>query len=600
MDFRILGPIEVWADGRPVALGGGQQRAVLALLLLDANRVVSSDRLIEELWNGQPPATAATALQGHISSLRKALGPGAIATRRPGYVIELDEDRIDVGRFERLRGDARRALERGDAQAGADKLREALALWRGEALADIGFEPSIQAAAQRLEDLRLAALEDRIDADLAVGRSADLVDELGRLVAAHPLREHFWGQLMLALYRSGRQADALDAYRRARTTLVAELGLEPGPALRDLERRMLEQDPELDPEPRPLGRPGPLRPRRRVAWLAASVLAACAVALAFVLVAGPDSPSIPANSVAAIDPDGNSVVTAIQLDPIPGPVSAGAGGLWVLSRGSWTMARIDPSARKLVRSFGVGETPDNVAVAGEVWVSDGCSIGGKPGKLDHPFTGQGGGIELDDEISLDRAFPDVAPRLESQSPEAVCGLAAAGTSAWVATNLPQGVVHVAYDRRAAQSRVVKAIPLPRAPKAIAFGFGSLWTTDSRDDLVRRIDPESGRTMRAIRVGHGPVALAAGAGAVWVANISDNSLSRLDPGTNSVTRAISMGESPAAVAVGEGSVWVANSGEESIARVDPRSNEVTDTIAVGHHPQGVAVAGGLVWVTVRNR
>ena len=158
---------------------------------------------------------------GHILSLRKALGPDVIATRRPGYVLEVDPAQIDLARFEQLRREARRALEHGDADAGADKLREALGLWRGDALADVGFEPSIQAEAARLEDLRLAALEDRIDAELTVGRSADLVDELERLVAANPLREHLWAQLMLVLYRSGRQADALDAYRRARKTLVS-------------------------------------------------------------------------------------------------------------------------------------------------------------------------------------------------------------------------------------------------------------------------------------------------------------------------------------------------------------------------------------------
>jgi YVTN family beta-propeller protein len=598
MDFRILGPIEVWADGRPVALGGGQQRAVLALLLLDANHVVSSDKLIDQLWNGHPPATAATALQGHISALRKALGSDVIATRRPGYLFALDPEQTDLGRFERLRGEARRALERGDAGAGAEKLREALALWRGEALADVGFEPSIRGEAARLEDLRLATLEDRIDADLAVGRSADLVDELERLVAANPLREHFWGQLMLALYRAGRQADALDAYRRARRTLVAELGLEPGPALRQLEHQMLGQDPALDPEPQPLSRARAPAPRRRWAWLAVGALAVCAVVVVALLLTGSDSSPIPPNSVTAIDPADNSVVKSIQLDPTPGPLAAGAGGLWVLSRGSWTMARIDPRTRRLVRSFGFGETPDNVAVDGEVWVSDGCSIGGKPGRVDHPFSAADGGTELDEEIPLDGAFAGAAPRLERQTAEAVCGLAAEGTSAWVATNVPQGVVQVDYDRAGAETRVVRATPLPRAPDAVALGFGSLWVTDSRANLVRRLDPESGRTVRRIHVGNDPVALAAGAGAVWVANRGDNSVSRVDPGTNSVSQAISVGESPAALAVGSGSVWVANAGEESVARVDPASNKVTDTISVDHHSQGLAVAGGLVWVTLR--
>src|SRR5215218_1862605 len=246
MEFRILGPVEVLENGRAVSLGGRKQRAVLALLVLNANKVVSSERLIDLLWGERPPATAATALQGHVSGLRKALGAEAIATRRPGYVLDAEPAEIDLARFEGLRGEARRAFDGGDPGVASDKLREALALWRGDALADIAFEPSVHAEAARLEDLRLVALEDRIDADLALGRAGELSGELERLAAADPLRERLWAQLMLSLYRSGRQAEALDAYQRARRTLVSELGIEPGPALRDLERRILNQDPTLD------------------------------------------------------------------------------------------------------------------------------------------------------------------------------------------------------------------------------------------------------------------------------------------------------------------------------------------------------------------
>jgi YVTN family beta-propeller protein len=600
MEFRILGPVEVWEDGHPVSLGGGKQRALLALLVLNANRVVSSDGLIDQLWNGQPPATAGTALQGHISSLRKALGPDVIATRRPGYVLEASPAQIDLARFEQLRDEARRALEHGDAGAGADKLREALALWRGEALADIGFEPSIQAEAARLEDLRLAALEDRIDADLAVGRSADVVDELERLVAANPLREHLWGQLMLALYRSGRQADALDAYRRARTTLVSELGLEPGPALRGLERQVLGQDPALDPEPQPVARVR--RPAHRGGPLLLATAGAVVVglaALALVLAGnGSDSPPIPGNAVIAIDPGENAVVKAIRLGPTPDPIAAGAGGVWVLSRGSSTISRLDPIARRLIRTFGMGKGPDNVAVAGEVWVLGGCSEGGNPGTLLHPFTGAQGGVELDEEIPLERAFPGESRGLAPVEAGTGCGLAAGGQSAWVATNVPQGIVRVDYDRVAAQSRIVRSVALPRAPEAVDVGFGSVWTTDNEVNLIRRIDPRTGRTMRRIQVGNDPVAIAAGAGAVWVANRGDGSLSRIDPRTNSVTRAISVGETPVAVAVGEGSVWVADSSGDAVDRVDPGTNRLAESISVEHQPQGLAVAGGLVWVTLR--
>jgi YVTN family beta-propeller protein len=597
MEFRILGPVEVWKDGRPVSFGRGKQRAVLALLVLDANRIVSSDRLIDQLWNGQPPATAATALQGHISGLRKALGPGVIATRRPGYVLEIEPEQVDLGRFERLRDEARSALEHGDPDASAEKLRRALELWHGEAFADISSEASIQAEAARLEDLRVATLEDRIDADLAAGRSAELVDELQRLVSAHPLRERLWGQLMLSLYRSGRQASALDAYRRARRTLVSELGLEPGPALRDLERRVLSHDPTLDPEPKtlpPSKRPGV---RRGLVLLGAAIVC---VAAALVFTAGDsDEPAIPRNSVAVIDSGSDAVVAAIELDPNPGPIAAGAGGVWVLSLGSSTISRIEPRSRRVIRSYGIGETPDNVAAAaGEVWVADRCSIGGDPGKLLHIYTGAEGGIELDQEVPLERAFPREPPRLAPLQAAARCGLAAEGQTAWVATNVPQGLARIDYDRSSAESRIVRSVALPRAPAAMAVGFGSVWATDNEQDLVRRIDPDSGRTIRKIRTGNDPVAIAAGHDAVWVTNRGDGSLSRIDPRTNSVIRAISVGESPVAVAVGEGAVWVAKAGDRSVAKIDPRKNEVVKTIPVEHRPQSVAVASGAIWVTLR--
>jgi YVTN family beta-propeller protein len=596
MEFRILGPVEVWKDGRPVSFGRGKQRAVLALLVLDANRIVSSDRLIDQLWNGQPPATAATALQGHISGLRKALGPDVIATRRPGYVLEIEPEQVDLGRFERLRDEARSALEHGDPDASSEKLRGALELWHGEAFADISSEPSIQAEAARLEDLRVATLEDRLDADLAAGRSAELVDELQRLVSIHPLRERLWGQLMLSLYRSGRQASALDAYRRARRTLISELGLEPGPALRDLERRVLIHDPSLEPEPKtlpPSKRPGA---RRGLVLLGAAIV--CVAAALLFTKGDSDEPAIPRNSVAIIDSEEGAIVAAIELDPNPGPIAAGAGGVWVLSVGSSTISRIDPRTRRVIRSYGIGETPDKVVAAGEVWVADRCSVGGDPGKLLHIYTAAEGGTELDQEVPLERAYPRETPPLAPVQTATRCGLAAEGRTAWVATNIPQGLARIDYDRRSAESRIVRAVPLPRAPAAIAVGSGSVWATDSEQNLVRRIDPNSGRTIRKIHTGNDPVALAAGLDAVWVTNRGDGSLSRIDPQTNSVIKAISIGDSPVAVAVGDGTVWVANAGDRSVAKIDPRRNEVVKTIPVEHRPQGLAVAGGAIWVTLQ--
>ena len=234
-------------------LGTPQQRALLALLLLNANQVVSRDRLIDELWGPSPPPSAPKLVQVYVSRLRKALDPGRVdhgdellVTQAPGYVLRVPWEEIDLRRFEHLSEDGRRALATGAPALAAETLRQALELWRGAPLADFTFEGFAEAEIGRLDELRLAALEDRIDADLDLGR-AELAGELEALIARHPLRERLRGQLMLALYRAGRQSEALAVFRDARERLVEEVGVEPGPALRRLERAILEQDPALDP-----------------------------------------------------------------------------------------------------------------------------------------------------------------------------------------------------------------------------------------------------------------------------------------------------------------------------------------------------------------
>src|SRR3954451_4404324 len=241
MDFRLLGPLEARTAAGPVALGGAKRRAVLAVLLLHANEVVSTDRLIEDLWGAETPKTAAKALQVHISALRKLLEPEVLLTRAPGYLLQIDPDDLDLHRFERLCQEAARS----DAPTTRALLDEALALWRGPPLADLAFEPFAQAEIPRLEELRLLAVEDRLDADLALGRHGEVVAELERLIGAHPHRERLRAQHMPALYRAGRQADALAAFQSARAALV-ELGLEPGRALCAVQQAILAQDPALD------------------------------------------------------------------------------------------------------------------------------------------------------------------------------------------------------------------------------------------------------------------------------------------------------------------------------------------------------------------
>jgi DNA-binding SARP family transcriptional activator len=247
VEFRILGPLEVWHEGRPVRVGGAKERALLVILLLHANEAVSVDRLIDELWGDRPPKTARKSMQVRVAGLRRALRDGALLTRGGGYLIRLDADQLDLHRFERLLSDGREEFVDGDPSTAARTLRGALALWRGPALVDFAYDSFAQPAIARLEELRLCALELRIDAELALGFHTELVGELEELVAAHPLRERLRGQLMLALYRDGRQVEALDVYKRTRERLVAELGIEPGPALQKLQQAILRQESALDP-----------------------------------------------------------------------------------------------------------------------------------------------------------------------------------------------------------------------------------------------------------------------------------------------------------------------------------------------------------------
>jgi len=253
MDFQILGPLEVCREDRPVALGAAKQRALLAILLVHANEVVASDRLIEELWP-QPPDTAPNTLQVYVGKLRKSLEPGRrpgspgelLMTRAPGYVLRVEPDELDADRFERLLGEGRSARQANDPENATARLRKALGLWRGPALVDFGYDPFAQAEIARLEDLRLDALEERVEAQLDLGCASELVGELEALINDNPLRERPRAQLMLALYRSGRQADALEIYNQTSETLREELGLSPSRRLQRLQTAILRQEPSLD------------------------------------------------------------------------------------------------------------------------------------------------------------------------------------------------------------------------------------------------------------------------------------------------------------------------------------------------------------------
>jgi DNA-binding SARP family transcriptional activator len=286
VEFRVLGPVEAIVDGRPVPLPAAKPRALLAVLLLSRNRVVPVGELISELWGDEPPETATKGLQVYVSQLRKAIGADRVVTKPPGYFVHVEEGELDLDQFERLVREGRELLA-DDAASASEAFAQALGLWRGPALAEFATEPFARDAGARLEESRLAALEERIEADLALGRHARLVPELEELVGRHPLRERLRVQLMLALYRSGRQADALDLYRRTRETLIEELGIEPSSALQELERAILRHDRSLE-----AGRPAspvhesaaPAVPSRRLLAVAVVLVLAAAGAAAAVLV----------------------------------------------------------------------------------------------------------------------------------------------------------------------------------------------------------------------------------------------------------------------------------------------------------------------------
>jgi len=575
MQVRILGPLEVSDDGRVVELGAGRQRALLALLALHPGETVATDRLIEELWRGAAPTTAPKALQNLVSQLRRSLGAAAIETVSPGYRLPLADADLDARQFEGLATEGHRLLEVDPGRA-AQVLRQALGLWRGDALADFAYEEFAQREIARLDALRLGAVEDRIDADLGTGRAAELVPELERLVSAHPVRERVRGQLMLALYRSGRQAEALDVYRDGRAALQDELGLEPGAALRDLEQAILTQDPALGPPPK-LPRPASARRRRKIAIgaLVAAVLVGAAAALAAILARSDPPPAVAPHSLVKIDPASNEIVDVIPVGRDPGQVRVVGKYVFVSSEADQTLTRIAADTGEVTTS-GASGADGGLAAAGDrfVWatslsqarvsrvaadsmqVVDGVPL---PRDLTAANVAVGGGslwvsyhlspaaVVRYDLLTLraDRRYPFASGGVQTPF-ELTYGLGAA----WVSLGFANAMLRI--DGAAGETQEVRVGALPGDP---TVGFDSVWAVMFGDDTVWRIDPLSGTASSTVNVGHGPFGVAAGAGSVWVSNNCDGTVSRIDPARNEVVATIDTEQFPRWLDVGHGYVWV---------------------------------------------
>ncbi|WP_449348955.1 BTAD domain-containing putative transcriptional regulator, partial [Streptomyces shaanxiensis] len=531
-EFGILGPLRVLRSGAALPLGGPRQRAVLALLVVELNQAVPTDRLIDEVWDGDPPDGAVTSVQTYVFHLRRMLEPerarGApaevLVSRNHGYLLKAGPLATDAARFEAGLRDGREALDAGRYAEAGRTLRSALALWRGAVLEDLGDHGFVQREAGRLAELRLAALEARVEADLALGRHTGVVGELEQLVAAHPLRERFSAQLMLALYRSGRQAEALACYQRLRERLRDELGLDPDESVRRVHQAILAHDPTAASPRRTV--PGPRRPRLPAAVGSLTVIAVlCAGLVSGAGAPRPVVPELAANTVGTVS---GGAAAPVPVGQSPDGMAYGAGSVWVANNGDDSVSRIDPHTRA-VQLIPVGSDPVAVAVSGDdVWVAN---------------SGDG-----------------TVSRIN-----------------------------------AAADRVVDVLPVGNLPSAVAAGPAGVWVALSGDNAIRRIDPESGRVGPAIAVGGGPAGIGVGERTVWVANSGDGTVTPVDAVTSQARGAVEVDTGPQGVAVTEEAVWVANSLSLTVSRLDLRTGVVTSH-EVGDGPRSVVAGPGGVWVS----
>ena len=565
--ISILGPVEATRDGERVDLGAPQQRALLALLATSRGPT-PLDTIVDTLWPDDPPASAAKIVQTYVSRLRKSLGEDTIDRRGGAYALRTPPAEVDAVRFEQL------------AREGA--FGEALALWRGPALADMGSVPGLAAEAARLDEARLDVLEQRIDADLAAGRHTEAIGELRTLVNRHPLRESALAQLMLALYGTGRQAEALAVYRDARRRFD-ELGLEPGPQLRELERRILEHDEHLPvaAKPRSLARKPAGASRGRLLVLGLALIAALSAAVVVAVFAFDDGTSAipaakvrsPPHTIVRIDGKTGKVVEAIPVGRNPSSIAATGKYVWVVNDTDGTLSRVDTATKRVET---IGRLPEVGIVTtderGYAYVSG-----------------------FDDNLvsQVDPKSLRVVKRYRVDS--RATGLAAGGGSLWVVDRLVGKVQRVDL----ASGRIEGTFVVGADPIFAAFGYGALWVVNTDSVSVSVIRPGTTR-VQSISVPTRPLQVAVGESGVWVADWKSGAVTRIDPDTRRVVDRIDDEKSFGflGVAAGAGAVWLASDEFPSqIVRVDPRTNRVTAHIPIDGSPRGIAAVGDQIWVSV---
>jgi len=611
----ILGPVEATAGQRTIALGGSKARALLSILALHLNEAVSTDSLIEGLWGSDPPPTAPKMLQVQISRLRRSLEPDdVLLTRAPGYLLQVAPEQVDLHRFE-VRVAAARRIAPTEPDRAADELRDALGLWRGAPLSDVAGEPFTTWAIPRLEELRLAVIEERIDLDLRAGRHQQLVGELRNLVDRHPFRERFAGQLMLALYRTGRQADALEVFHRLRRRLADELGIEPGTDLQRLQRDVLQQDPGLD-APAHAEPAAPTEPltRSAIAVVGAdsdngvverrahprsirSIATTRARRSGFVLLVGvagiallmlPGRLAVPPrttgsdvpvpiaaqDSVAVFDPVSDSLVDDIAAGHAPAAIAPLDSGIWVASGDDNTVSRIDVTSHRVVHTVGLATTPSSlVAADGSVWIGNGFT-----GKLSRILTAY-------DQLTTP-FYPD-------KTIAGLVAMAAAHGDLWV------GLSDRTLLRLDASSLHVElTVAVPDRILAIATSDDAVWTIHFRTRVVQRVDRATGALEPGITVAGMPTAIAYADGWVWVATGNPDQVLRIDPTRNAVVASYDIPFSPTALVVRPGDVWVVDGPNGVLERLDPAGRALPASVTLGRRVAGATLADGKLWLTIR--
>lgn len=543
LEYRILGPLEVSRGGEPLVIGRPRLRAVLGCLLLGAGKTLAVPRLVDAVWGPAAPSSADSLVRVYVSQLRQLVGDDAILTRPGGYAIADPGERLDAERFRRLVADVGDRSAEGDDERAARSLTEALALWSGEVLADTPLAGTAAAAADQLAELRLFAIEERAAAELRLGRHHEVVSELEREADANPTRERLIEELMVALYRSGRQTDALELYAAVRKRLVDELGLEPGRRLQELQAQILRHDPELaapiQGEP-----PTPIRSRRRFVLVTALAALGVGAGIAgWMLNRTPAAPSVGPNSVVRIDPTNARVTQVAGSSGRPGAVLVTNKEIWVVDVSHQKLDQLDPQSLGVRRRFSLRSIPHAIVDAdGRVWLAngfDGTISRVSPGGVVGPSR---------------RPEPHSTGRL---------ALASGRRTLWIGSQ--DGRLTRLDTRRGRTVAVIHGI---RTPQAITVADGAAWIAQATSVSILRVDVRTERVDAQIPIGGVPTAIVSAAGSIWALAPTEGKLWQIDPHRKTVVASLAVPGATLLAAAGR-TLWVGDGPAGTITRLLPR-------------------------------